>query len=156
MTERLPEIDDLPHYASWLGVVKNYVKCQRLLTLRLAKLDLTPAQHEVLMAVARNEGCSQNALARWLLVAKSNITGLLSRMGKDGLIRREADPEDARGRCVFLTELGRQKMTLAVRVQADVVRLMTSDINEEESQALLRVMGRVGANLDRALADDRV
>ena len=76
-------------------VVKNYVKCQRLLSLRLAGLDLTPAQYEVLLAIARDEGCSQKSLAGWLLVAKSNITGLLNRMGSEQLIERQPDPDDA-------------------------------------------------------------
>ncbi len=153
---RIPEIDDLPTYPSWLMVVKNYVKCQRLLTLRLAELDLTAAQYEVLLAVARDEGCSQKTLARWLLVAKSNITGLLNRMGAEGLIVRQPDPEDARGKRVFLTELGSSKLSEAVRIQADVVQLMNQGVSSAESDALMKTMSRVAANLDEALIADRV
>jgi DNA-binding MarR family transcriptional regulator len=153
---RIPEIDDLPEYPSWLMVVKNYVKCQRLLSLRLAELGLTAAQYEVLLAVARDEGCSQKSLARWLLVAKSNVTGLLKRMGAEQLIERQPDPDDARGRRVYLTNLGRSKLQKAVRIQAEVVQLMTKGLSRADSDALLQIMSTVADNLDEALVEDRL
>ena len=148
----IPELDDIPEYASWLEVVKTYTKCQRLLTARLAALDLSIARYEVLLAVARDEGLSQRQLADRLLVAKSNVTALLQRLEALELIAREPDPDDARGHRVYLTPKGRSLLKKGVREQAAVVRLMMEGLNESDTRAFGRVMRRVGASLDEALA----
>ena len=150
---RIPELDDIPEYTSWLEVVKTYTKCQRLLSARLAPLDLSIARYEVLLAISRDEGLSQRSLADRLLVAKSNITALLQRLEALDLIRRESDPEDARGHRVFLTSKGRGVLKKGVREQAGVVKLMMRGIKPAEARAFGAVTRRVGDSLDEALAE---
>jgi DNA-binding MarR family transcriptional regulator len=151
--KRITELDDVPEYASWVEVVKTYMKCQRLLTARLAPLDLSIARYEVLLAIARDEGLSQRRLAERLLVAKSNVTALLQRLEGLGLIRRESDPDDARGYCVYLTRNGRAVLKKGVREQAEVVKLMMEGLGAQDARVFGRVMRSVGASLDEALAD---
>ena len=151
--KRIPELDDIPEYGSWLEVVKTYTKCQRLFSARLAPLDLGIARYEVLLATARDEGLSQRRLADRLLVAKSNITALLQRLEALDLIRRESDPEDARGYRVYLTPKGRSVLKKGVRAQAGVVKLMMQGIKPAEARAFGGVTRRVGDSLDEALAE---
>ncbi|MEM8769724.1 MAG: MarR family transcriptional regulator [Pseudomonadota bacterium] len=111
------------------------------------------AKFEVLHGVYRDEGLSQQLLARRLLVAKSNVTGLLQRLEADGLIRRERDPDDGRGHCVFLTEAGLSLVEEAVQVQAEVIQLMTDGFTEIEAQVLEQIMRRVEDRLNNALEE---
>ncbi len=145
------ELDSLPGYREWIEVVKTYTKCQRLLSQELEALDLSVAKHEVLLAVAREEGLSQQQLSRRLLVAKSNVTALLQRLVVLGLVRREPNPDDARGRRVYLTDAGRRLMRRAARRQAKVVRLMTECVSAQEVALLGGIMKTVGGALDEAL-----
>ncbi len=152
----IPELDNLPHYASWLLVGRTNAKCQQLLHAGLSDLGLSVAKYEVLHAVYRDEGLSQQRLARRLLVAKSNVTGLSQRLEADGLIRRERDPDDGRGHRVFLTDAGSRVVAEAVQVQADVVALMTEGLTVQHAELLDQIMGRVEKNLTQALASKGV
>lgn len=151
---RIPELDDLPQYPSWLAVVKTYARCHRLLSVRLAGLDLSVAQHELLLAVGRDEGLLQQTLAGRLLTGKSNVTALLQRLESRGLVRREQGAQDARGRHVFLTDEGRERLAASTRVQAEVVELMTGGLSTNEIATLGDIMRTVGARLAQALGPD--
>ncbi|MEM7100622.1 MAG: MarR family transcriptional regulator [Pseudomonadota bacterium] len=149
---KIPQLDNLTHYKSWLLVGRVHVKCQHLLNSGLGELGLSVAKYEVLHAIYRDEGLSQQRLAQRLLVAKSNVTVLSQRLETDGLIRRERDPEDGRGHCVFLTENGQALVKQAVEVHANVVELMAQDLTVEQAQILDKIMSRAETNMDIALS----
>lgn len=70
---------------------------------------LTTQQWAVLGALARpavREGMSMGDLARYLKVSRQNLSGLLSRMERDGRIQTAADERDRRSRLVSMTDAG--------------------------------------------------
>lgn len=70
---------------------------------------LTPAQFNVLNLLAdQPTGLRASALADALIVDRSNITGLLKRMKKDGLLHQVENPEDRREHVVALSPRGRK------------------------------------------------
>ncbi len=71
---------------------------------------LTTQQWAVLGALSRPEaqgGMSIGDLARYLLVSRQNLAGLISRMERDGRIGTAPDGRDRRSRLVTMTESGR-------------------------------------------------
>ena len=71
---------------------------------------LTTQQWAVLGALSRASaqgGISVGDLARYLMVSRQNIAGLLSRMERDGHIVLAIDERDRRSRLVTMTEKGR-------------------------------------------------
>ena len=71
---------------------------------------LTTQQWAVLGALSRNEareGMSVGDLARYLMVSRQNLAGLLSRMERDGRLSVDPDTRDRRSRIVRMTEAGR-------------------------------------------------
>ena len=71
---------------------------------------LTTQQWAVLGALSRNEareGMSVGDLARYLMVSRQNLAGLLSRMERDGRLSVDPDTRDRRSRIVTMTEAGR-------------------------------------------------
>ena len=71
---------------------------------------LTIQQWAVLGALSRNSvqgGMSIGDLARYLMVSRQNLAGLLSRMERDGHILVAADTNDRRSRIVSMTDSGR-------------------------------------------------
>ena len=48
-----------------------------------------------------------NVLSRYLMVTGGNVTGLTDQLEKEGLVKRESDPDDRRSFRVLLTEAGR-------------------------------------------------
>ena len=72
---------------------------------------LTTQQWAVLGALSRPEaqgGMSVGELARYLMVSRQNLAGLLSRMERDGHIQLAPDPQDRRSRLVRMTAGGRK------------------------------------------------
>ena len=72
---------------------------------------LTTQQWAVLGALSRPDtqnGISMGDLARFLMVSRQNLSGLISRMERDGHVRSDPDGRDRRSRLVTMTESGRQ------------------------------------------------
>jgi DNA-binding MarR family transcriptional regulator len=72
---------------------------------------LTTQQWAVLGALSRPGavgGVSVGELARYLKVSRQNLTGLLSRMERDGRIETSPDGRDRRSRLVSMTAAGRK------------------------------------------------
>jgi DNA-binding MarR family transcriptional regulator len=72
-----------------------------------AGFAVTPEQWAVLNRLWESEGESQTVLAERTSKDRHNITRILDLLEKNGLIRRELDPEDRRSRRVFLTDEGK-------------------------------------------------
>jgi len=71
---------------------------------------LTTQQWAVLGALSRPEsaaGMGVNDLARYLMVSRQNLSGVLGRMERDGHIRAEPDERDRRSRLIRMTDHGR-------------------------------------------------
>jgi DNA-binding MarR family transcriptional regulator len=69
--------------------------------------QLSPSQFNVLNLLHANpRGCSQTELGRQLLTHRSNVTGLVDRLEKRGLVERRAAPGDRRVYRVLLTSAG--------------------------------------------------
>lgn len=77
-------------------------------------LGLTTQQWAVLGALSRPEaegGMSVGDLARYLMVSRQSLSGLISRMERDGHIVSAPDGRDRRSRLVTMTEPGRKVWT---------------------------------------------
>jgi DNA-binding MarR family transcriptional regulator len=71
---------------------------------------LTTQQWAVLGALSREKtqgGMSIGELARYLMVSRQNLSGLISRMERDGHVAVAPSGEDRRSRVVTMTESGR-------------------------------------------------
>ncbi len=74
-------------------------------------LGITTQQWAVLGALSRPEakdGMSVGDLARYLLVSRQNLSGLVSRMERDGHLSSDPDGRDRRSRLITITESGRE------------------------------------------------
>jgi DNA-binding MarR family transcriptional regulator len=80
-------------------------------TRAVAAEGLTTQQWAVLGALSREEaegGMSVGDLARYLMVSRQNLSGLISRMERDGHVSGAADGRDRRSRLITMTESGRR------------------------------------------------
>jgi DNA-binding MarR family transcriptional regulator len=71
---------------------------------------LTTQQWAILGALSREkakEGMNIGDLARYLMVSRQNLSGVISRMERDGHVRISPDARDRRSRIVTMTDSGR-------------------------------------------------
>ncbi len=72
---------------------------------------LTTQQWAVLGALSRTEasqGMSVNELARYLMVTRQNLSGLVTRMVRDGHLEVVSDEQDRRSKLISMSEHGRK------------------------------------------------
>ncbi len=94
---------------------------------------LSGAQYNLLNVVARSEGgLSQRELSDFLVVDRSNVTGLLDRMEEAGWVRRTDHPEDRRIYRIVLTDAGRALWEKVTPLYLEVVRQVTAGLSAKQ------------------------
>ena len=76
---------------------------------RVRQNGLLPGQHKVLEYLHEHDGCTQKQLGEGCALDKSSITGLLTRMDQQGLVRKQTAADDRRVSLVCLTGEGRKQ-----------------------------------------------
>lgn len=158
MNKKPTLLDAIPGYEAWLAVARTSQLFQRIMTQALVPLGLEVAHYDVLANVARDEGLSQQVLARRLLVAKSNVSALLAVLERKGLIERVRHQTDARVRLVSLTLEGREVTMRATKEHARIVAQVMAAISSQEAETVKIAMIKITASLqpDHPLAISRV
>lgn len=111
---------------------------------------LTDAQFNVLMMLhyqGERGRMSQIRLGRLLLVNRSNVTGLVDRMERDGLVRREDDPGDRRVNLVAITDKGESVLTAAMADYYPMLDKVMAPLNGAERGKLMELLSRVRQRL---------
>lgn len=138
---------------TWVTVSRTNLKVHRVLNQLLGELNLSPAQHEILVTIRRHPNLTQRQLADRLHVIKSNATALLKKLSARGLVRRTTDPDDSRVNRLNLTPSGHTLVEKSFAVQTRVIETMASVLTDEELERTTDVMTRVGGAIDELVAD---
>jgi DNA-binding MarR family transcriptional regulator len=108
----------------------------------------TEAEFNLLIVLRHSkEVLSQNDLSDRLLVDKSNITLLIDRMEKAGLIERNPSPGDRRRYDITLTNEGLRRIDEIDPVYHEMVRRLMSELDDEEYRTLIRLTRKVREGL---------
>lgn len=133
-----------PSVVSWLRLLRVASRVQRDLGEHSRDWGLNNAQFDVLAHVGAAEGITQQELADSLLVTKGNITQLLDRVERRGLISRRREGRTNR---LYLTDEGRRLFAEVVPAHEALIDERLSVLSREEQQRLHELLRK----LDRAL-----
>jgi DNA-binding MarR family transcriptional regulator len=115
---------------------------------RLRPLGLATAQLPVLSMLRNGERLSQAELAKAAKVEQPTMAQLLTRMERDGLIRREPDPRDRRSSLVMLTDAARERLPAGRQVLREGNAEMTRGLSTDEVAMLVGLLRRVLDNVE--------
>ena len=132
----------------WLNVGKAFLKCQRTMNKLLSGLDITIAQHEILLALDRNKGVTHKELSEKLLVVKSNVSNLVKKLEQRGLVQVTPCLVDQRVKRLSVTNQGQALVKESTAVQKLVVTTMMDEVSAHDLEATNRVMLRALESLD--------
>jgi DNA-binding MarR family transcriptional regulator len=135
---------------------RRYISVMRLLPDRLnASLSrghgLTLIDYEVLarLSEAPLRRIRMTELAEGALLSKSRLSHQISRMEKEGLVRREPCETDGRGFFAVLTDQGWEKLLAAVPTHvADVREAFITPLSREQLAALREILDVIGKGLE--------
>ncbi|MFD2766682.1 MarR family winged helix-turn-helix transcriptional regulator [Micromonospora eburnea] len=129
-----------------IGVVAALVRSSFLVNAVYAESGrehgLTPQQGQLLcVLMARPYGMSE--LGAMLRLAKSSLTGLVDRTERNGLVRREPDPQDMRAVRVALTPQGSRLAGEFYTETCRRIEELPGSLSPAERDTLAELLGRV-------------
>ncbi len=92
-------------------------------------------------------GLSQVELSEMMLVNRANITSLVDRMEKAGLVRRKADPDDRRSNIVMLSAKGRRILQKVDKEYIAEVKSIMSSLKQSDVRKLTSMLEKLRENI---------
>jgi DNA-binding MarR family transcriptional regulator len=108
---------------------------------------MTMARFDLLASLYRHDGQTLAGLSRALLVTAGNVTGLVDRAERDGVVERRPDPDDRRASRVWLTDRGRTLIKSVLPIHDKQVHEMLSGLPREDRRELRRLLGELRDHL---------
>ncbi len=115
--------------------------------------EMTLPRFDLLANLVRADGQTLAALSRSMLVTAGNLTGLVDRAARDGLVERRSDPTDRRAWRVHITPKGTRAFSEAERRHATKVARVFSGLSQPEMESLIQLLDKVKATLREAEPD---
>lgn len=113
----------------------------------LGSVGLTPTQYNLLSLLDIDEGRPVTRLAEVLLCTRGNVTRLVQRLVDAGLVRTGPDRSDQRLLRVYLTPLGKERLTEADAVFTAANRRRLSSLSTVELSRLRALTGDLADQL---------
>jgi DNA-binding MarR family transcriptional regulator len=108
----------------------------------------TLPRFDLLASLLRRDGQTLAALSRDLLVTAGNVTGLVDRAERDGVVRRRADPADRRVARVWLTDRGRTLIEELLPLHDAHVEQLLAGMPQRDRRELRRLLGALRDHLE--------
>src|SRR4051794_11338488 len=147
-TER-PDLDPSP-----IGIVGRVSRLARELEARLEPVykahGLEPGWHDVLATLRRSgpdHRLRPTDLTNATMLTSSGTTKRLDKLEREGLIRREADPDDRRGTLITLTDAGRELIDSVTAAHLANERRLLEALDEDEKHVLTDLLRRLLSSL---------
>ncbi len=113
------------------------------------KYGITDAQFNVLIQLqyGKGEGLSQIDLVKRLVVNKSDMTGIIDRLEKAGLVMRENHPKDRRVNMIKITRKGRETVNRIEPGYFTGVKKIMSGLSQKNMDTVLKSMEKIRENI---------
>lgn len=123
------------HESAVYGLAYAYALIEKRISDYLCSFDLTPAKFNALMVIkhkGKESGLSQIEIGRDLIVTASNMTRLLDRLYKKGLIERSAQAGDRRVNLIKISKNGSMILDRAWPGYCRRIKELAQLLNQEE------------------------
>lgn len=119
-----------------LALIYNVITDE--MTKYLSAYDLTPGKFNILLAVKQGgtEGISQVDVSKRLIVTPSNMTKLIDKLEKDGLVTRSSLAGDRRVNILKITAKGTKLLDSAWEGYNERLQKLLSSLNIKEQKTL--------------------
>lgn len=113
----------------------------------LGLIGLHAGQDAMLKALADEDGQTMSGLASQLGVRPPTVTKMITRLGAQGLVRREVADNDGRSARVFLTDEGQKRVLYVNKAWKRIEREALSGIEDKDRRRLRKLLKRIERNL---------
>lgn len=105
--------------------------------------EMTMPRFDLLANLTQTDGQTLAALSRSMRVTAGNITGLVDRAARDGMVERRADPGDRRAWRVHVTAKGQRAFREAERRHAAKVAKLFAGLSSSELETFIHLLDKL-------------
>jgi len=114
------------------------------------EFDVTLPRFDVMAALYRQpDGMMMSQLSRYLMVSNGNVTGIVDRLVKDGLVLRSQRDGDRRTWIICLTINGTKSFETMAAAHEQWVNELLQDFTGEEADELQLTLARLSSDWER-------
>lgn len=137
----------------WLRLLSCKTLIESEIRFRLRdNFDITLPRFDLMAQLDKAfDGMKLGELSRRLMVSNGNITGLVDRLVKQGLIDRQSAPNDRRTQLVKLTAEGRRSFRTMAAAHENWIAEIFSDLTSNEMERLMPLLGKAKASARKAI-----
>jgi MarR family transcriptional regulator for hemolysin len=116
---------------------------QRAVDDSLRELGISAGYLPVLFELGDGSEMTQTALARAVVIEQPTMAATLTRMERDGLIRRRPDPDDGRISLISLTPIAMRKVKPGEAAVAKVNARALGELRAKEREAYMAALAKI-------------
>lgn len=134
----------------WIALARCYLTLSREVAARVADYDLTLPQFGVLEALHHLGPLALGELAEKLLVTGGNVTFVMDRLERDGLVYRDRSADDRRVVLAKLTPEGRRMIQRVFRQNVAFIDGLMEELEPKEQEELRHLLKKLGKSVTPA------
>ena len=133
----------------WLRMLASTTQIEAEIRKRLReRFGTSLARFDYMAQLYRyKDGLKMRALSRYLMVTGGNVTGLTDELEREGMVVREASPEDRRAWIVRLTPKGRRLFETMAREHEGWILDLFAGLDAKTVQQLYAQLGQLRVHL---------
>ena len=123
-----------------------------------APFGLTPAKMNLLMLIKHRggqEGISQTEIAQRLIVSGADVTGLIDRLEREGMLTRTCAKKDRRVNLIKITAKGSALLDQVWPEHVKHAQRAAGGLSAKEQKALVKLLSKLRHNLPGAVLEQR-
>lgn len=145
-------LSENPTYQLWVLLHQTRDALHKVREKEVAKYGITATQSAILFIISALGGkATLTMISHWILREPHSISSILTRMEKQGFIRKQRNPENQGEVIVSLTEKGKQSFEKTSNI--DLIQEILSCLSGEERQQLASSLMKLRDNALRYLIE---
>jgi DNA-binding MarR family transcriptional regulator len=125
----------------WLRLLSCTMAIEKEVQRRFTDRGMTLPRFDILAALDRHGEMNMGALSKALLVSNGNITQLVQKLIRDGLVEMHKPPKDRRSSIVRMTPEGRELFAKLARAHQDWIDQMVGSLDFTHRERLYVALG---------------
>ena len=134
---------------AYLTFQRTYNIINRTVSKRLAQWGLSVPKYGVIIQLYDHESLPLTEISKLIFCGNSNLTALIDRMERDGLVQRVNHGTDRRIKEIRLTEKGRELAPKVIGEYRPFLHQMMSCFSPDEQKTLSDLLARLKDRLER-------
>lgn len=144
----------LPPHKALLSIYYTATRLRKRAAEFLRPFGLTDVQFNLLMLLQHQstpgDGMSQAQISDMMLVNRADITSLIDRMERTGLVVRTPAPSDRRCNIIKLTDRGKQILAQIEPLYTKEVKRIMAGLNDKEQAKMMQALEKVRISISIA------